>query len=897
MDLLRLQNLTFAYPNQVHPALDSVSLSVEPGEFITLFGPSGCGKTTLLRQCKPPLAPHGSRSGSILFAGQPIESLSRADQAKKIGFVLQSPDDQIVTDKVWHELSFGLESLGFSQDAIRAKVSEMACFFGLEEWFHRDTASLSGGEKQLLNLAAIMVMEPELLLLDEPTSQLDPIAAQNFLDCLGRINRDLGTTILLSEHRLEEALPLSHRVILLTDGHLDFSGPPSQLGLALRQSNHPMRIALPAPIRVWSATEEGGSCPLTAGQGRRWLHSFAAHHSLTAPPPPPPFPQRHDALTIKDVWFRYTRDGKDILRGLSLRIPQGSLFALLGGNGAGKSTLLQLLAGAHLPQRGSITLLGRPLQDWPEQERFGSGALAVLPQNPMALFSAHTVQEELTLSAKDETEIQRIVDLCGLVGLQNRHPYDLSGGEQQRVALAKVLLAQPNILLLDEPTKGMDAPWKEQFATLLHSLQNQGLTTLLVSHDVEFCSRHASHCALLFDGQIPVCAPPHLFFSQTRFYTTAASRMARELLPNVVTTEGLISACSGQKLSQETDISHDRSLSPASKGPVSPIHSPSNSPQFPSDSVSPTFRRSRSSHTARTTKHWLGVILLGVCLVAGFMAWQDAPLFAGLAAGRWLPSLAWLCVAGIGLHLLGVGQSVMSSASIALPTRSLSAWAISLLCSFGLIPATLWAGTYLLGDRKYYFISLLVLLEALLPLFLSLERTRPQARYLVLLSVLAALAAAGRAAFFMLPQFKPIAAVTIVTGVAFGGQSGFLVGALSMLLSNFFYVQGAWTPWQMAAMGLIGLLAGWLSRWVGRNRYGLALYGFFAVLLLYGGILNPASVFMYQPYPSWEMLVASWVLGFPMDLVHAAATAFFLWAGGPTLLEQFGRLHTKYGLD
>lgn len=874
METFHLEGLTFTYPGQDHPALDSIDLIVEPGDFLTLLGPSGCGKTTLLRQLKPALAPHGCRQGLILYQGQPLEQLEQSRQAREIGFVLQSPEDQIVTDKVWHELAFGLESLGLPRDVIRARVAEMASFFGLEDWFRRDTASLSGGQKQLLNLAAIMAMDPQVLLLDEPTSQLDPIAAQNFLDCLGRLNRELGTTILLSEHRLEQALPLSRRCLLLEEGNLRFSGTPQEMGHFLRETGHPMFRAMPTPMRVWTSVSDSSPCPVTVGEGRRWLEGFSQSHSLSAPPSPPDFPSAPPALEGRELWFRYHAEDEDVLRGLSLSVPQGSRFAILGGNGAGKSTLLSLLGGANRPQRGSLTLLGRPLEEWPEEDLY-SGGLAVLPQNPKALFAGRSVREDLNLACQDPVEQQRVIGLCRLEDLLDRHPYDLSGGEQQRAALAKVLLARPQVLLLDEPTKGMDLPFQEEFAALLTTLSQTGVTVILVSHDIEFCASHATHCALLFDGVLTACGEPHAFFLPNRFYTTAACRLARGVVPGVLTAEELIRSCGGNEPDRLSSL-----------GTVSPL------PKNSSASPSPV-----PSRPIRPLRLWSGLALLGICLVTGLLAWQGAPLLAGLAGGNWLPSLLWLGVAAGGLRLLGLGgPSLPKAPSPPRGSTSRRTLLLTALCLLVLIPATLLAGVYLLEDRKYYFISLLLLLEALVPSLLAFEGSRPTARLLVLLSALAALGAAGRAAFFMLPQFKPTAAVAITAGAAFGGQAGFLVGALSMLLSNFFYVQGAWTPWQMAAMGLVGLLAGWLRRWLGRGRLSLAVYGFFSVIFLYGGLLNPASLLMYQPHPTWEMVLTSWVLGFPLDLVHGAATAFFLWAGGPALLEQLDRLGTKYGL-
>ena len=287
MELASIQNLTFTYPEQDTPVLRDVSLVLRPGDFAVLAGPSGCGKSTLLRQLKTVLAPHGRREGTITLRGTPVDDIPAGEQAAKIGFVMQSPDSQIVTDKVWHELAFGLESLGVGNAEIRGRVAEMASFFGIQTWFHMDTNRLSGGQKQLLNLASIMVLQPELLILDEPTSQLDPIAATDFLQTLGRINRELGTTILICEHRLEDVIPMANRLLILDEGTLIADDTPVRSFEILRERSHPMLLSMPTPMRVWSAVGFGGDCPMTVSDGRNALTDFAAHRQLRPVPKRP----------------------------------------------------------------------------------------------------------------------------------------------------------------------------------------------------------------------------------------------------------------------------------------------------------------------------------------------------------------------------------------------------------------------------------------------------------------------------------------------------------------------------------------------------------------------------------------------------------------------------------
>ena len=537
-----IRNLTFSYAAaKGRHSLENVSLSIEQGEFLVLCGASGSGKSTLLRQLKAVLTPSGKRSGEVLFHGVPLSQVPDRDQAAKIGFVMQNPDDQIVTDKVWHELAFGLESLGCDQKTMRARVAEMACYFGIQDWFHRDVATLSGGQKQLLNLASIMAMQPEVLILDEPTSQLDPIAASDFLNTVRKINTELGTTVIITEHRLEDIFPYADRAVVMDDGKILADDTPSRVGQLLFARNHPMFTAMPTPVRVFYGAGCSGESPLTVRQGRSWLsREFPeAPEKNTVPAPGLPEEVENPALMLKELWFRYEKDSPDILRGVSAEVPAGSLYAILGGNGAGKSTTLKAISGICRPYRGKITLFGKPMEKYKSSELF-RGCLAMLPQDPKSLFVKKTVREELEEMTKDTSAISEIARLCQIESLLGSHPYDLSGGEQQRAALAKVLLTKPRLLLLDEPTKGIDCFFKETFAKILADLKAQGITVVMVSHDVEFCARYADVVAMFFDGQILTADTPRRFFGANSFYTTAAHRMSRHVFDGAVTAEDVI---------------------------------------------------------------------------------------------------------------------------------------------------------------------------------------------------------------------------------------------------------------------------------------------------------------------------------------------------------------------
>ena len=540
-----IKDLTFSYAAaKGKHSLENVSLTIEQGEFLVLCGKSGSGKSTLLRQLKTVLTPNGKRTGEILFRGIPLKQVSDREQSEKIGFVMQNPDDQIVTDKVWHELAFGLESLGCDQKTMRGRVAEMACYFGIQDWFHRDVATLSGGQKQLLNLASIMAMQPEVLILDEPTSQLDPIAASDFLNTVRKINTELGTTVIITEHRLEDIFPYADRAVVMEKGRVIADDTPGKVGQLLFEQANPMFAAMPTPARVYYGAGGTGESPLTVRQGRSWLSRRFPNRPEKNAVAAPPLPEevKNPALVLKELWFRYEKDSPDILRGVSAEIPTGSLYAILGGNGAGKSTTLKAISGICRPYRGKVTLLGKPVDKYKSSELF-HGCLAMLPQDPKSLFVKKTVREDLSEMTKDKSSIERIAALCQITELLDSHPYDLSGGEQQRAALAKVLLTNPRLLLLDEPTKGIDSFFKETFAGILADLKKQGITIVMVSHDVEFCARYADVVSMFIDGQILTTDTPRRFFGSNSFYTTAAHRMSRHIFHMAVTVDDVLTLC------------------------------------------------------------------------------------------------------------------------------------------------------------------------------------------------------------------------------------------------------------------------------------------------------------------------------------------------------------------
>ena len=873
MEVFTIHHLNFAYPEQEKNAISDLTLSVQPGEFLVLCGPSGCGKSTLLRQLKTVLAPHGRRSGEILFDGRNLDEIDQREQSEKIGFVQQSPENQIVTDKVWHELAFGLESLGYDTPTIRRRVAEMASFFGIQTWFYKPVTELSGGQKQLLNLASVMVLQPKVLILDEPTSQLDPIAASDFLATLGKINRELGTTILLTEHRLEEAFGFASRVAVMDGGWLLCTGTPAEVGAELKSSGNAMFLAMPAAMRVWAATDSKAACPVSVCEGRSWLLDYAKTHELKEiPETKNPAPDTQTVVSAQELWFKYEQDAPDVVKGLSLQLHKGEFLALLGGNGTGKTTSMRLLAGLRKAYRGELTI---------------TGSVGMLPQNPQALFVKNTVREDLLeilpKAERKSDRLAQVVSLCKLTELLDRHPYDLSGGEQQRAALAKILLLNPDILLLDEPTKGLDAEFKQTFGQILRTLQASGVAILMVSHDIEFCAKYADRCALFFDGNIIAEAEPRTFFSGNSFYTTAANRMARDVLPQAVTPEDVITACGGD-VEPEPELPAYERILPESKTEKAGVKK------------LPVWRKILAAVSGIVSL----VLIIQAIGVTDLTKLIDAGGMTALA-GEQL-KLYGILLASLLVFALSIGRKADRPDYLIqtpvekrkLKKRTVTATLLILL----LIPLTLFVGVYYFAGRKYYFISLLILLECTLPFFLIFEGRKPQVRELVLIAVLVALNVAGRAAFFMLPEFKPVVAMTILAGVAFGGETGFLVGAMTMLVSNMFFSQGVWTPWQMFAMGIIGWLSGVLYRKgvLRRDRLSLCIFGVIASTIVYGGIMNPASALMWSNTINSKILLSYYLTGVPIDLVRAMATFVFLWLGAEPMLEKLDRIKTKYGL-
>lgn len=892
MSLYEIKGLTFAYPDIISerddiyldPCLNDINITIEQGEFVVVAGGSGSGKTTLLRQLKPVLTPRGKREGAITFAGQGLSQMDEKMQTQKIGFVMQDVDAQLVTDKVWHELAFGLESLGLPTETIRKRVAEMCSFFGLNSIFHKKVNELSGGQKQLVNLASVLALSPDVVILDEPASQLDPMAARDFFRCLERINRELGITIIITEHRLEELWAMCDRFILLDHGMVLYDGT-IQEGVHTLYETVPS-IELPAACRIALGLQEKEQVPVTVTDGRNWLVRYDREHEQCGEVTIRMYKGEHKIIEIKDVFFRYDRMEHDVLHGLNLSVYEGEILAINGSNGCGKSTLLSLIAGAGIPYRGRI--------------RIEKGKkVGLLPQDPKLLFTASTVRGELGIEknsngavAQDKTgqsSRYRIAELCGLTKLLERHPYDLSGGEQQRLGLARVLIGMPDVILMDEPTKGMDAEFKQTFAEILRKLQMQGCTIVIVSHDIEFCAQTADQVCLIFDGETAVVNGVTEYFTGNEFYTTAAARIARGVVDHAVTVEDILLAY-GKKTEKNTG-----------KHKQSGVKSGQIEDKQHKNTVS-----DRGSFGCK-----LGLVVTTLVMAACFIITiRQSDLTRLIDDGR-VTSEGIVYIGIYVIFILAIGLFIRLLRPLArkqdreIERRkryhiSRKNMIVTIVCILA-AAATIWMGKAVLSDRKYYFISFLVLIEMMIPFGVAFETRKVSARDLVTVAVLCALAAVGRTAFFMMPNFNPVIAIVIISGVAFGCETGYITGAVTMLVSNMVFGQGPWTPWQMFSMGLVGFAAGLVfnnSKIRGEQltRLSLCVFGGFCCIIIYGGIMNPASVIMWQPAVNLQMILAAYVTGFPFDVVQGFATVLFLWLMACPFLEKLDRIKIKYGV-
>lgn len=977
VDAVNIVDLEFSYPNASIPSVNGISLRLEKGSFTCICGPSGCGKTTLLRNLKPSITPHGMRRGEIKILGKSVESFEgrAGEEAQTIGYVLQNPENQIVTDKVWHELAFGLENLGLPTETIRLRIAEIASFFGIQSWFDKDVSELSGGQKQLLNLAAVMVMQPEILILDEPTSQLDPIAAVDFLDAVKKINNDIGTTVIITEHRLDNVVSMSDRLIVMDSGKIFVNDEPYNAVFRLAEINHPMFLAMPNPAQAYRSAlaflkgdksligdanflnRENGTesqirdvnhlkhmekpespigdvnyvnhanraessigdveysaqvkkdespigdvpdiqkyrMPLNVREGRQWLDCvmngipvrYARMEKEKA------YDTSKIKLSTTDLWFRYEKNGRDIIKGLTFKVYDGEILAIIGGNGTGKTTLLSVLAGMRRAYRGKYKINGN--------------RTALLPQNPQSLFVCDTVKEEL-LEAFEGTSIQKseqniriqeIAEFLEIDTLMDKHPYDISGGEQQRVALGKVLLLEPDLLLMDEPTKGLDNLLKMKFGELLKRLASNGRTLIFVSHDIEFCSRFANRCIMFFDGGISGEGTPRKLFSGNNFYTTAANRMARSYF-----VDGILPEDIGWLVAQNIKMAEadsgpeggskiDADSKPESGSEIEVDSRPENGSKIDSDSRKDEYLDEGGVPISTETGGYEDVHIE-----------QKSSNYEVVPIEHKNETYGEVHIKPKSDDRLEVAREVGAPKGGHLKEIKRNRSLVLTLLTALVMGATIFAGSMLGGDRVYYVISVLVAIYSLVPFFVGFERRKPQLRELVVIAVLIALGVIGRQAFFMLPQMKPVLAISIIAGASLGPGAGFLVGAMIAFVSNFFFGQGPWTPWQMMALGLAGMFAGLIfQKWNRRERKPSRLHKISACVFgllsgyFYGLVVDLWTLFGYTEKPSLSayLIVKSTAVWF--DTVLAISTFVFLWVLYAPMIKKLNRIKLKYGMD
>ena len=525
---IEVRGLRFAYPGAEAPVLDGLDWSVPQGAFALLVGGTGSGKSTLLSLLKPEISPTGECAGELRVLGESVADMDVRASAERVGYVFQDPENQIVCETVWHEMAFGLENLGLARDEMRRRVAETSYFFGLEDWLHRDTDTLSGGRKQLLSLAAVLALRPRVLLLDEPTSQLDPVAEKSFLHALFRVNRELGCTVVVATHQPRPMLEYATRAYRIEGGRVRevtdivslgyreelFSGEVPGWGASRRAKNGVFSSASGQP---GSLDPRGGAPGAKKGLKSDKSAEFGAQILPQGDSGAPSraggcriLPKMHagPATTLAGSWFRYDRASGWVLRGLDASFSAGAVHAVVGGNGCGKSTMLSVLAKTVKLQRGRMVR--------------AAASAALLPQNPKALLVAETVRDELMEWAStcgyDEAVARERAASLGLSGLDGRHPYDLSGGQRQLLALAKLLLIGPELLLLDEPTKGLDLTSRRIIARALRDHAEAGGTVIMATHDLDFAEQVADDIAMMFDGEIACMEPPTDFFADNVFY-------------------------------------------------------------------------------------------------------------------------------------------------------------------------------------------------------------------------------------------------------------------------------------------------------------------------------------------------------------------------------------------
>jgi energy-coupling factor transporter ATP-binding protein EcfA2 len=532
--MIELRNVTYCYPEASRPVLQDLSLKIEEGEFLLVIGPSGSGKSTLLR-CLNGLVPHfygGQFAGEVRVCGQDPVAAEPRGMSRYVGFVFQDPEAQFVVDAVEDELVFAMENHAVPQATMRKRVEEVLDQLNIAHLRGRRVNTLSGGEKQRVAIAAVLTLQPQVLVLDEPTSQLDPQAAEEVLDTLVRLNHDLGLTIVLSEHRLERVAQYADRILYLPGGgRTPILGEPRQV---LGQAD------LTPPLVTLGKALGWQPLPLTLKEARphaRQLEQTLQPSNLSTFQPSN-LPTNPPSIQIHNVWYAY--NGHEALKGVTLDVVPGEFVAIMGRNGAGKTTLLKQMVGLLKPKQGRIKVMGLDTRQVDQQAIIAH--VGYVPQNPDALLFADTVRQELDFTRRSRGLVLEdygpLLETLGLTVHADRYPRDLSVGERQRTALAAVLVADPEIILLDEPTRGLDYRQKDALAGFLQKERTRGRSVIMVTHDVELVAACADRVVLLSDGQIIVDGPTRKVMTDSLVFASQVNKLFRD--PRFLTVEDVL---------------------------------------------------------------------------------------------------------------------------------------------------------------------------------------------------------------------------------------------------------------------------------------------------------------------------------------------------------------------
>jgi energy-coupling factor transport system ATP-binding protein len=553
--LIKIEDFTFCYSGATKPALRDIDLEVQDGEFVLVTGPSGGGKSSLCR-CFNGLIPHfygGKVTGRVVVQGLDTMRHATRELATRVGMIFQDPENQLVTMDVEREIAFGLENLAFPPDLIARRMVESLETLGVSSLRHRQVHELSGGEKQQVAIASVLALHPEILILDEPTSELDPKSAEELLSIVERLNDELGITVILIEHRLDRVLQHADRLVVLHEGRVVSDGSPRGILSQHYQEITGAGVGMPPIIKLAHELENRGismdGTPLTVKEGRIMLSSVFQKTSRKLPQQDEKGDSR-PVVEVEKLWHVYP-EGPAALKNVSLKINEGEFVAIMGRNASGKTTLVKHFNGLLKPTKGLVAVDGIDTKKATVAEL--ARKVGFVFQNPNDHLFADTVEEEVSFTLKNlglesgqiGLGVNEVLERFKLKEYRSLYPRSLSGGEKQRVALASVLVVQPKILILDEPTRGMEYRLKRELMVFLQGYASQGNTVILVTHDVETTAEHADRVVLLSEGKIVVDGDKRDVLSRALLFSPQINRLVQTFgkygIPdNILTVDELL---------------------------------------------------------------------------------------------------------------------------------------------------------------------------------------------------------------------------------------------------------------------------------------------------------------------------------------------------------------------